>query len=82
MSLVSNLNWWFLRFSALLTVPSFLLDLEIFFLIQAFIFLHVKLGLRSIIVDYAHNKKVVLLFLILIRFLSIGLMRCILEFIL
>lgn len=82
MNLLRNLNWWFLRFSALFLVPSFLLDLEILFLVQAFMFLHAKLGLESIIIDYTYNKKVILLYLILIRFLSIESMRCILEFIL
>ena len=82
MNLLYSLNWWFLRFSVLFVIPSFLLDLEIFFLVQAFIFLHAKLGLKSIVIDYICNKKVMLLYLILIRLLSIGLMRYILEFIL
>ena len=81
MNLLYNLNWWFIRFSALFTAPGFLLDLEIFFLIQAFVFFHARLGLKSIIIDYTHNKKIILLYLVLIRLLSIELMRCILEFI-
>ena len=77
-----SLQWWILRLSGLFLIPSFLLDLEIAFLLIPFILLHAKLGLKTILVDYIHNKKNLLLCLVLIRVLSLETLVYSLELIL
>nr|QJF58176.1 succinate:cytochrome c oxidoreductase subunit 4 [Corallina officinalis]QJF58199.1 succinate:cytochrome c oxidoreductase subunit 4 [Corallina officinalis] len=73
-------HWWLLRIPVILFLPSVLYDLEIIFLIFAFIFLHLNLGLKSILNDYLHNKKTKVFLLLLIRICSFEFIRCVLEF--
>lgn len=68
-----------LRAAALLLIPSLFIDLEIFFFCSAFIFLHIKLGLKTVILDYIHNRRTNVLCLILLRLSSIEILRYALE---
>ena len=81
MSLVINIQYWMLRVVALLLIPSLFVDLEISFFCLAFIFLHIKLGLKTIILDYIHNRKTKVLYLTLLRLSSIEILRYALELI-
>nr|YP_008963785.1 succinate:cytochrome c oxidoreductase subunit 4 [Grateloupia angusta]AGO19298.1 succinate:cytochrome c oxidoreductase subunit 4 [Grateloupia angusta] len=77
-----ELSWLLLRLAALFTLEGFLIDIEVFVLIMGFLFCHVHLGLKTIISDYIHIKKVKLILVILIRILAIELTRYVLELLL
>nr|YP_010395103.1 succinate dehydrogenase subunit 4 [Grateloupia elliptica]UQJ72544.1 succinate dehydrogenase subunit 4 [Grateloupia elliptica]UYI31690.1 succinate dehydrogenase subunit 4 [Grateloupia elliptica] len=77
-----DLSWLFLRLAALFTLEGFLIDIEIFALVVGFLFCHVHLGLKTIISDYIHIKKVRLALIILIRISAIELTRYVLELLL
>lgn len=70
------------RLGALLIVPMFLVDFEIYLLFQVGLFLHISSGLNSIINDYIHVKKIWLIFFFLIRISTIEAIRCSLELLL
>nr|UVF63024.1 succinate:cytochrome c oxidoreductase subunit 4 [Synarthrophyton patena] len=73
-------KWWFLRFPIILLFSLVFLDNEIVFLLTSFLFLHLTLGLKIILNDYLHNKKILIIFLILIRLCNFECLRYILEF--
>nr|YP_010937573.1 succinate dehydrogenase membrane anchor subunit [Grateloupia asiatica]WKW95603.1 succinate dehydrogenase membrane anchor subunit [Grateloupia asiatica] len=74
-----NLSWLLLRLAALFTLEGFLIDVEIFVLAMGFLFCHIHLGLKTIISDYIHTKKVKLVLIILTRISAIELTRYALE---
>ena len=74
-----NFEWIILRLTALFIFFSFLIDVEIFILIFGFLILHISLGLRTIIFDYIHVKKVKLISFTLIRISLMEITRYILE---
>nr|YP_010164473.1 Sdh4 [Polyopes lancifolius]QRM91068.1 Sdh4 [Polyopes lancifolius] len=74
-----DLSWLLLRLAALFTLGAFLVDIEIFVLVTGFLLLHINLGLRTIIGDYIHVKKVKLCLIVLTRISSIELTRYVLE---
>lgn len=74
-----DFQWLILRLSALLVILGFIFDIEIIILILGFLFLHINLGLKSIIYDYLHTKKIKLILLILARISMIEISRYFLE---
>lgn len=74
-----NFHWLTLRLAALITFFSILFDIEISFFILGFLFLHMSLGLQTVMTDYVHVKKMVLVSSLLIRVSSIEVLRCCLE---
>lgn len=77
-----NLYELIFRVSALLTSSIFLLDIEIFLLIQTLLFLHINMGFVNIINDYIHIKTIKLIYIFLVRILIIEMLRCSLELLL
>nr|WDA66137.1 succinate:cytochrome c oxidoreductase subunit 4 [Phymatolithon calcareum] len=75
-------QWWLLRLSVILILPSFFIDLEGLFLLSSFIFLHLTLGLKAIINDYLHDRKSKMLLLTFIKLCSFEFLRYVLEFLL
>nr|WDA66151.1 succinate:cytochrome c oxidoreductase subunit 4 [Lithothamnion corallioides] len=75
-------QWWILRLPVILILPAFFIDIEIFFLLISFVFLHLTIGLKSIVNDYLHNKKSKLFLIILIRLCNFEFLRYILEYLL
>nr|YP_009138138.1 succinate:cytochrome c oxidoreductase subunit 4 [Calliarthron tuberculosum]AKG26268.1 succinate:cytochrome c oxidoreductase subunit 4 [Calliarthron tuberculosum] len=73
-------SWWLLRIPVLLLFPVLLYDFEIIFLIFPFLFLHLTLGLKSILNDYLHNKNSKTFLLLLVRICSFEFVRYVLEF--
>ena len=65
---------------ALLTFFGLLIDLEIILLLSGFLFLHINMGLKTIICDYIHIKKIKIITLALTRIFIIEITRSILEF--
>nr|YP_008994221.1 succinate:cytochrome c oxidoreductase subunit 4 [Rhodymenia pseudopalmata]AGO19273.1 succinate:cytochrome c oxidoreductase subunit 4 [Rhodymenia pseudopalmata] len=68
-----NISWFFLRFASFSTFSGFLFDLEIGLASVGFLLFHIILGLRSVLKDYIHTKKVKILSLSLLRIVSIEL---------
>lgn len=59
--------WWIVRIPVILIFPFLFYDLEIFFCVFSFIFLHLNIGLQSILNDYIHNQKTKIFLFILIK---------------
>lgn len=74
-----DLSWLLLRLAALFTLEGFIIDIEIFIFIIGFLFYHMHLGLKTIISDYIHIRKVKLALIILTRISTIELTRYALE---
>lgn len=74
--------WWISRLSILLSLPAFFIDIEVFFLLISFIFFHLTIGLKNVINDYLHNKKLKLFLITLIRLYNFEFLRYTLEFLL
>ena len=74
-----NFQWLILRLSALVIFLGLIIDIEIIFFIFGFVFLHISLGLRTIVSDYIHIKKVKFISSALIRISLIELTRYISE---
>nr|AIY34306.1 succinate dehydrogenase membrane anchor subunit [Grateloupia taiwanensis] len=74
-----DLSWLLLRLAALFTLEGFIIDIEIFVFIIGFLFYHVHLGLKTIINDYIHIRKVKLALIILTRISTVELTRYALE---
>lgn len=72
-------HWLILRITALFIIIGFLSDIEIIILIFGFLFLHISIGLKTIVYDYIHLKKIKFMSLILIRISTIEVTRYILE---
>nr|QJH88476.1 Sdh4 [Pterocladia lucida] len=77
--MLKKFNWIIIRFVALLILAAFLIDIEFIILNLSFIFLHINLGIKTIVQDYIHVERVNLLSLILIRVCYIELIRYSME---
>nr|YP_011017030.1 succinate dehydrogenase subunit 4 [Gracilaria hainanensis]WQB61708.1 succinate dehydrogenase subunit 4 [Gracilaria hainanensis] len=71
-----------MRLGGVFFFSGILLDVEIVILLIGLIFLHMNLGLRAILTDYVHIKKIKIMLLFLIRISSVELSRYILELLL
>lgn len=60
-------------------LPSLFYDLEIIFFIISFLFVHLTIGLKTVLNDYLHSKISKVLLLLLIRLSSLEFLRYILE---
>lgn len=74
-----NFQWLVLRLVALLTFFGLLVDLEIIVLVSGFLLLHINMGLKTIIYDYIHIKKIKIISLSLSRIFIVEMARYILE---
>lgn len=74
-----NFQWIILRLSALIIFLGLLVDIEIVLLIFGFLFVHISLGLNTIVSDYIHIKKIKFISSTLIRVSLIEITRYILE---
>lgn len=72
--------WWIVRVPVLLILPFFFYDIEILFLLISFLFVHLLLGLKTVLSDYLHNKSSKILLVLLARLSSFEFLRYILEF--
>lgn len=72
--------WWVVRVPVLLILPFLLYDIEILFLLSSFLFVHLLLGLKTILNDYLHNKTSKLFLVLLVRLANFEFLRYILEF--
>lgn len=72
-------QWWLIRIPVLMLLPSFFYDLEVIFLINSFLILHLTYGLKTIINDYLQDQTLKLLLIILVRLSSFEFLRYILE---
>nr|YP_009138175.1 SdhD [Gracilaria vermiculophylla]AHZ58202.1 SdhD [Gracilaria vermiculophylla]AHZ58227.1 SdhD [Gracilaria vermiculophylla] len=77
-----DINWFLLRLVTFFILGGVLLDLEMLIFLIGFLFLHVSLGLKTILNDYIHINKIKIILLILIRISSIEISRYILELLL
>jgi len=57
-----------------------LYDIEILFLFSSFLFIHLVLGLKTILNDYLHNKTSKEFLMLLVRLANFEFLRYILEF--
>ena len=74
-----NLEWIIFRFTILLVFFGFLFDLEIIIALWGFLIFHIGLGLKTIISDYIHIKKIMFVSHILIRISLIEVLRYTLD---
>nr|WCH57934.1 succinate dehydrogenase subunit 4 [Hypnea nidifica] len=75
-----NIEWLIIRFSALFTLCSIILDLEIVFFIIGFLLTHISIGICSILHDYMHIKKIKGFSIFLVKICSIEVVQNITEF--
>lgn len=73
-------SWWLIRVPVLLVIPFFFYDLEVLFLLSAFLVVHFSLGLSGILNDYLHNKTLKVFLITLIRLLNFEFLRYTLEY--
>lgn len=73
-------NWWIVKFPVLLAGPLLFYDMEIFLFLIPIVFIHLLVGLETILYDYVHNKKTKTLFYNLVRIGNLELLRYFLEF--
>nr|YP_011017743.1 succinate dehydrogenase subunit 4 [Heterosiphonia pulchra]WQF69566.1 succinate dehydrogenase subunit 4 [Heterosiphonia pulchra] len=72
-----NYFWFISQFSSMFIILGLFLDYEFIFLVILFFYVHLISGLKSILFDYIHKKKVnyfifsLLKILVLINFLEI-----------
>nr|YP_010199902.1 succinate dehydrogenase subunit 4 [Gracilariopsis tenuifrons]UAD89962.1 succinate dehydrogenase subunit 4 [Gracilariopsis tenuifrons] len=77
-----DINWLLLRLVTFFILGGILIDLEIFIFLIGFLFLHISLGLKTILNDYIHINKIKIILLVLVRISSIEISRYILELLL
>nr|AHX02556.1 succinate:cytochrome c oxidoreductase subunit 4 [Sebdenia flabellata] len=77
-----NFSWFFLRLAGILTFVGFLIDIELILSITGFLVLHINLGLKAILNDYIHIKKIKFLVIALIRMSTIEITMYALELLL
>lgn len=65
--IVKSYNWLFLRLSVILLIISYWFDFEIILVCINLLFLHINIGFKSILFDYIHIKKIVILLFSLLR---------------
>nr|WCH57790.1 succinate dehydrogenase subunit 4 [Hypnea flava] len=75
-----NIEWLIIRLSSLFILSGIILDLEIIFFLMSFFFIHISLGVCSILYDYVHVKKVKSFSLFLVKISSIEVTKNIMEF--
>nr|YP_011003673.1 succinate dehydrogenase subunit 4 [Gracilaria eucheumatoides]WPS66075.1 succinate dehydrogenase subunit 4 [Gracilaria eucheumatoides] len=74
--------WILIRLGGLLFLSGAILDIEIALFIIGLLFLHLNLGLITIIGDYIHVSKIKLILCIMMRLSSIEISRYFLELLL
>nr|AHX02532.1 succinate:cytochrome c oxidoreductase subunit 4 [Schizymenia dubyi] len=77
-----NFSWFLMRLITFFIFLGFLVDIEIFLMASGFLFLHINLGLKTILDDYIHIKKINLGLNILMRILMIEMIRYLSELLL
>ena len=77
-----NFSWFLMRLITFFIFLGFLVDIEIFLMTNGFLFLHINLGLKTILDDYIHTKKINLGLNILMRILMIEMIRYLSELLL
>nr|APC24907.1 succinate dehydrogenase subunit 4 [Gracilariopsis andersonii] len=77
-----DINWLLLRLVTFFILGGILIDLEILIFLAGFLFLHISLGLKTILNDYIHINKIKIILLVLVRISSIEISRYILELLL
>nr|YP_009490439.1 SdhD [Gracilaria textorii]AWH62625.1 SdhD [Gracilaria textorii] len=77
-----DITWILTRLGGILFFSGILLDIEIIVLIIGLALLHINLGLKTILIDYIHIKKIKITLLFLIRISSIEISRCLIELLL
>nr|YP_009511907.1 succinate dehydrogenase subunit 4 [Gracilariopsis longissima]AXI97834.1 succinate dehydrogenase subunit 4 [Gracilariopsis longissima]UAD89936.1 succinate dehydrogenase subunit 4 [Gracilariopsis longissima] len=77
-----DINWLLLRLVTFFILGGILIDLEIFVFPIGFLFLHISLGLKTILNDYIHINKIKKILLVLVRISSIEISRYALELLL
>lgn len=75
-----NIFWWLVRIIGLLIVPIIFYDIEVFFLVFSLVYLHVKFGIQSILLDYVHNRVLFETFLLFLRLLGLEVITLLFEF--
>nr|YP_010199626.1 succinate dehydrogenase subunit 4 [Gracilaria cervicornis]UAD89484.1 succinate dehydrogenase subunit 4 [Gracilaria cervicornis] len=71
-----------MRLGGIFFFSGILIDVEIIVLIIGFVLLHMNLGLKAILTDYLHIKKIKITLLFLIRISSIEISRYLVELLL
>nr|YP_009511831.1 succinate dehydrogenase subunit 4 [Gracilaria ferox]AXI97708.1 succinate dehydrogenase subunit 4 [Gracilaria ferox]UAD89659.1 succinate dehydrogenase subunit 4 [Gracilaria ferox] len=71
-----------MRLGGIFFFSGILVDVEITVLIIGFVLLHMNLGLKAILTDYLHIKKIKITLLFLIRISSIEISRYLVELLL
>lgn len=61
-------------------IPFFFYDTEILFLINSFLFLHFRSGIKTILKDYFHSVNLIISIILFLRVLILEFLRYILEF--
>nr|YP_010947440.1 succinate dehydrogenase hydrophobic subunit [Mimica arnoldii]WGO62526.1 succinate dehydrogenase hydrophobic subunit [Mimica arnoldii] len=77
-----TIEWITLRLSVLFLLFGLTFEIEVIVLLLSFMIIHIKVGVITILYDYVHIKKVKLLFLSLVKVLSIEVSKCVVEFLL
>lgn len=72
-------NWFFIRSITILIIWSLYTDIEMCVCIISFVYLHIKKGLFTIIIDYVHDFKLALLFNYSIKIILLENIRYLLE---
>lgn len=63
--------WLALRLGVIFLSFSYWIDLEIIFIFINFLFLHINIGLKSMLIDYIHIKKLSIFLISLLRVILI-----------
>lgn len=74
-----NMEWLIIRLSSLFTLCGMILDLEIIFFVISFLWIHISLGVCSILYDYMHIKKIKIFSIFLVKISSIEVTKNVME---
>lgn len=74
-----NYNWFVIRIVTFLILWSLFLDIEIILFVISFIYIHIKSGLVTIILDYVHDLKLAIFFNHLLQIILLENIRYLLE---
>nr|YP_004062170.1 SdhD [Gracilariophila oryzoides]ADR03186.1 SdhD [Gracilariophila oryzoides]APC24932.1 succinate dehydrogenase subunit 4 [Gracilariophila oryzoides] len=77
-----DITWLLVRLVTFFILGGILIDIEILIFLIGFLFLHISLGLKTILNDYIHINKIKIILLVLVRISSIEISRYILELLL
>lgn len=72
-------NWFIFRSVTILILGSLYLDIELLLITISFIFLHIKSGLATIIIDYIHDLRLTLFYNYLLQIILLENIRYLLE---